>query len=355
MNLDRRTVLIGGGAGVGLIVAFALWPRHLSSDLAIEAGEQAFGNFIKIAREGRITVAVPQAETGQGIWTALPQIVADELGAAWETVAVEPAPLIDCLCQSAGDRDGLARRRRLVVAPRNRKRRTRRITADRPRSAPSRQPMRHAAAIARAMLVGAAADRWNVAPAECETGDGFVINGGRTFTFGELAEEAADRSPPSHAPLRDSAKGRLVGQPLIGSTDRRRRDGSWRFAGDVRLARHAVRSGSGRAAGRTPCGIFARRGEERARRAPRRRARRLDRRRGRKLVGRPSARIKAANPVFSGSRSPSDMRGLFEQALAERHGAERCGEAIMSSPSKDRVRSPRLIMSRRARISGSSR
>ena len=46
-----------------------------------------------MARDGRITVAVPQVETGQGIWTALPQIVADELGAAWETIAVEPAPL----------------------------------------------------------------------------------------------------------------------------------------------------------------------------------------------------------------------------------------------------------------------
>ena len=86
-------MLVGGGAGIGLIVAFALWPRHMRSDLALERGETGFGNFIKIARDGRITVAVPQVETGQGIWTGLPQIVADELGAAWETIAVEPAPL----------------------------------------------------------------------------------------------------------------------------------------------------------------------------------------------------------------------------------------------------------------------
>ena len=92
MKVNRRTLLIGGGAGVGLVVAFALWPRHLGTDLALGSGEQAFGNYIKIARDGRITVAVPQVETGQGIWTALPQIVADELGAAWETIAVEPAP-----------------------------------------------------------------------------------------------------------------------------------------------------------------------------------------------------------------------------------------------------------------------
>ena len=94
MKLDRRTLLIGGGAGVGLVVAFAAVaapPRQRRSRRA--RGEQAFGNYIKIARDGRVTVAVPQVETGQGIWTALPQIVADELGAAWETIAVEPAPL----------------------------------------------------------------------------------------------------------------------------------------------------------------------------------------------------------------------------------------------------------------------
>ena len=93
MKVDRRTVLIGGGTGIGLVVAFALWPHHLDSDLATARGEQAFGNFIKIAKNGQITVAVPQTETGQGIWTGLPQIIADELGASWDSIAVEPAPL----------------------------------------------------------------------------------------------------------------------------------------------------------------------------------------------------------------------------------------------------------------------
>ena len=98
-------MLIGGGAGVGLIVAFALWPRHIPSDLAAGKAKQAFGNFIKIARDGRITVAVPQVETGQGIWTALAQIVADELGAAWETIAVEPAPLTEAYANPLARKD----------------------------------------------------------------------------------------------------------------------------------------------------------------------------------------------------------------------------------------------------------
>ena len=221
MNLDRRTVLIGGGAGVGLIVAYALWPRGLASDLPVKPGEQAFGGFIKIARDGRVTVAVPQAETGQGIWTGLPQIVADELGAAWETVGVEPAPLTDAyanrLAGEQGWPEGL------------------RITAGSTSVRAFEQPLREAAAVARAMLVGAAADRWNVSPGECDTADGFVINGVKTFTFGELAEEAADRSPPSAPALRTADKRRLIGQPLQRLDGPAKTDGSLRFAGDVRL------------------------------------------------------------------------------------------------------------------------
>ena len=106
MNLDRRTLLIGGGVGVGLVVAFALWPDRLDSELALSPDEQAFGNFIKIARDGRITVAVPQVETGQGIWTALPQVVADELGADWGMVGVEPAPLTKAYANPLAEQEG---------------------------------------------------------------------------------------------------------------------------------------------------------------------------------------------------------------------------------------------------------
>ncbi len=208
--------MIGGGVGVGLIVAFSFWPRHLASDLPVEAGEQAFGNYIKIGRDGRVTVAVPQVETGQGIWTALPQIVADELGAAWETVAVEPAPFTGEYANSLFDNKL-------------------RITAGSTSVRAFEPPLREAAAIARAMLVGAAADRWNISAGECETADGFVINGVRTFSFAELAEEAADRTPPRRPQLRTGNKGRLIGQPLQRLDGPAKSDGSLRFAGDVRL------------------------------------------------------------------------------------------------------------------------
>ena len=214
-------MLIGGGAGVGLIVAFALWPRHPNSDLALEKGESAFGNFIKIARDGRITVAVAQAETGQGVWTALPQIVADELGADWDKVAVEPAPLTRAYANPLAKEEGWPEDGR--------------ITADSTSVRAFEPVLRHAAAVARAMLVGAAADRWNVEPDECDAADGLVMNRGRSFTFGELAEEAADRSPPGNPPLRATTTGRLMGQPLPRLDGPAKADGSWRFAADVRL------------------------------------------------------------------------------------------------------------------------
>lgn len=235
MKLDRRTLLIGGGAGVGLIVAFSLWPHDLDSDLSVRAGEQAFGNFIKIAKDGRITIAVPQVETGQGIWTGLAQVVADELGAAWETVAVEPAPLTgdygNSLAARSGWLDGVGYLRTYELEHEG----VMRITANSTSVRAFERPMREAAGVARSMLVGAAADRWNVGEAECETTDGFVINGVRTFTFGELAEEAAERTPPHSPELRQTKRQRLMGQPLQRLDGPAKADGSFRFAGDVRL------------------------------------------------------------------------------------------------------------------------
>jgi len=221
LKVDRRTVLIGGGAGIGLVVAFALWPWHMRSDLAAERGETAFGGFIKIARDGRLTVAVPQVETGQGIWTALPQIVADELGAEWNSIAVEPAPLTSAYANPLAKAEGWPKGARITAGSTS-------VRAFEP-------VLRHAAAVAREMLVGAAADRWTIDPKDCETADGFVMNRGRTFTFGELAEEAADRAAPLSPSLRQGAKGRLIGQALPRLDGPAKADGSWRFAADVRL------------------------------------------------------------------------------------------------------------------------
>jgi isoquinoline 1-oxidoreductase beta subunit len=301
LKLDRRTLLIGGGAGVGLIVGFALWPHHLQSELAVGRGEQAFGPFIKIARDGRITVAVPQVETGQGAWTALPQIVADELGAAWETIAVEPAPLAKAYANPLAKEEGWPKGIR--------------ITAGSTSVRAFERPLREAAATARAMLVGAAADRWNVDPGSCDTADGFVINGVRTFTFGELAEEAADRSPPMSTPLRQSTKGRLIGQPLPRLDGPAKADGSWRFAGDVRLpgmlfASVRMAPPGGRLTGFTREAIAQVPGVRHVTANDKWIAVVAD------TWWAAESALKAASPRSSGEHTPADVRPLFDEALA---------------------------------------
>jgi isoquinoline 1-oxidoreductase beta subunit len=300
LKIDRRTLLIGGGAGVGLIVGYALWPRHLKSELAVGDGEQAFGSFIKIARDGRVTVAVPQVETGQGIWTGLAQIVADELGAAWETIAVEPAPLVKASANPLAKEEGWPEGSR--------------ITAGSTSVRAFEQPLREAAATARTMLVGAAADRWNIDPASCDTADGFVINGVRTFTFGELAEEAADRTPPHRPAFRQSAKRRLIGRPLQRLDGPAKANGSWRFAGDVRLPGTlyaAVRMAppGGRLTSYFNEPIHTR-GVHHFTARDRWIAIVAD------TWWRAEALMKAIDPKFSGQRTAVDMRSLFDDALA---------------------------------------
>ena len=314
MKLDRRTLLIGGGAGVGLVIAYALWPGGLHTELAAKANEQTFGNYIKIARNGRVTVAVPQVETGQGIWTALPQIVADELGAAWDAVAVEPAPLTGAygngLAAAEGWLDGVSFLRSHRIESDGRMR----VTAGSTSVRAFEQPLREAAAVARAMLIGAAADRWNIDPSECETADSLVVSGGRTFTFGELAEEAADRSPPRAPPLRTTAKERLLGAPLQRLDGPAKTAGSIRFAGDVRLP--GMLYASVRAA--PPRGRLREFSKGAVETFPG--VRHLTVRD--RWIGvvaddcwTAEQALKAANPTFSGTRT-GDLRPLFEDALA---------------------------------------
>ena len=209
--VDRRTLLIGGGASVGLIIAFAAWPRRAGSPLRGAAGEEVFGPYLRIAKDGRVTVAVPQAETGQGAWTGLAQIAADELGAAWESVAVEPAPLAPVYVNA------------LVGETR--------LTAQSTSIREFEGPLREAAAMARAMLCQAAADQWNVDASTCTAQGGFVVSGAKRLGFGELAEAAAEMRVAA-APLR---RGTLAGQALPRLDLPAKSDGSLRFAGDVRL------------------------------------------------------------------------------------------------------------------------
>ena len=220
--VSRRTLLIGGGAGVGLIVAYLAWPRREGSPLRANTKEAVIGPFLKIATDGRVTLAVPQAETGQGIWTGLAQIAADELGAAWENMAVEPAPHGPAYANRLiGEEYGIATR----------------ITAGATSIRAFEQPLREAAATARALLCEAAAVKWSVSAIECDTIGGFVIHEGKRVGFGEVAADAVRFKPPKTPRSRGPGSGKLAGEPLPRLDLPAKSDGSLRFASDVRLPR----------------------------------------------------------------------------------------------------------------------
>jgi len=237
-SLTRRNILVAGGAGIGLVVAWGVWPRRYAPNLAVAADETLFGPYLKIARDGRVIVAVPQVEHGQGVYTTLPQIVADELGADWRTVAVEAAPAnplyanplaADALFAGAFDR----------VPPGMRDEHWTRdalmLTAASTSVRRFEQPLREAGAAARLLLCQAAAARWDADWRNCDTADGFVVLGGRRLRFGELAEAAARATLPDELPLRFGDTGRLSGQSLPRLDTPAKVDGSADFAADVRL------------------------------------------------------------------------------------------------------------------------
>ena len=220
--VDRRTLLIGGGAGVGLVVAFLAWPRREGSPLRAGAKEGVLGPYLRIATDGKVTLAVPQTEVGQGIWTGLAQIAADELGAAWEQMAVEPAPHGAAYVNQLFGRDFDV---------------TTRITAGSTSVRAFHRPLREAAAAARTLLCEAAAERWGVSAAECETEGGFVIHEGKRLGFGDVSADAAGLQPPDEPQLRAPGSGKLAGEPLPRLDLPPKTDGSFRFASDVRLPR----------------------------------------------------------------------------------------------------------------------
>jgi isoquinoline 1-oxidoreductase beta subunit len=237
-RIDRRTLLMGGGAGIGLVVAWSLWPRRYVGNLTADKGETIFGAWLKIGEDGRVTVAVPQAEHGQGVYTTLPQILADELGADWRTVAVEPAPSNPLYANPFGaaevfeqQDDTVLKRWRDAHAVRVGLTLTAGSTSVRSFEA----PLRAAGAAARVLLCKAAAARWKIDWQACQTGSGFVVYGKYRLRFAEIAAEAAGGSVPDPLPLRTDPTNRLTGQSLPRLDAPSKIDGSANFAGDVRL------------------------------------------------------------------------------------------------------------------------
>lgn len=254
MQVTRRGLVTGAALGGGIIVAWWLLPRAIPNPLIAGENEHLFDAWLKIGEDGVVTVAVPQLEMGQGITTLLPQIIAQELGANWQQIAVEPAPVSGAYGNVPLARKwlhmwdkvatGYSEDTDAILANRFAREERFNVTADGTSLYAYEEPCRMAAAAARAMLAMEAAERWDATWEECEVANGFVTLKGQRASFGELAQGAANRSPPDPPPIRPEAPGEEIFGATGGESDAlpfpridlpSKVDGSYQFASDIRL------------------------------------------------------------------------------------------------------------------------
>src|SRR6267154_5317337 len=197
-RMSRRQLLsVGAAAGGGFLIGWHRDPRPrvlAAADGATPAA-CAPNAFLRIGRDGRVTVIVCQVEMGQGTYTAMPMLMAEELEVGLDQVQVEHAPPNDKLYANPflGDQEtgGSSSVRGFY------------------------EPLRRAGATVRTMLVAAAAQTWDVDPASCRTKRGVVTHtpSGRTLSYGALAEKAAKLPVPEKVALKDPKDFALIGTP----------------------------------------------------------------------------------------------------------------------------------------------
>ncbi len=194
-GMDRRAFLQVTAAGAAFTMGISLGACRGETPPAAGDGVFAPDAWIRIAADGHVTVVVDRSEMGQGVSTALPMLVAEELDADWSRVRYEFAP-----ANRAYDNP-------LIGAQ---------ITGGSTSVRAAWGPLREAAATARAMLVAAAAAEWGVPAAECRTESSQVIHdaSGRRLDYGALALAAARLTPPADVPVKSPGAFRLLGTPV---------------------------------------------------------------------------------------------------------------------------------------------
>lgn len=237
-SATRRTLLIGGTATVGLAIGWAAWPRERRHNLAAREGTEIMNAWLRVGTDGRIIVICPQAEIGQGTHTGMAQLLADELGADWRTVEVEPAPLNPVYANRGLTADmtaelpGTLRPIANWVAAEAMTRMDAQLTGGSTSIRGFDQELREAGAAARSMLQMAAARQWDMDWTQCRTGEGFVTGGANRGSFAEFAAAAAQETPPAELELRPL---RAVGRSRPRLDVPAKVDGSATFGLDVRL------------------------------------------------------------------------------------------------------------------------
>ena len=244
---SRRRFMFGALAVTGaLTVGWGVLPprqRLNGNGLPVLEGEIALNGWLKIDRDGTVTVAMPRCEMGQGVHTALPMLVAEELDVPLSMVNIMQAPidriygnlsiLPDGLPFHPDDHGALSRSARWLTTKASRELGLM-VTGGSSSVKDAWQPMREAGATARAMLVAAAAAQWNVPIAECHTEAGSVVHqGGRRAAYGTLAA-AAVHSKPGQIALKSAQQYKLIGTPQLRRDTAGKVDGSAVFGLDVR-------------------------------------------------------------------------------------------------------------------------
>ncbi len=193
LTTNRRDVL---KAGAALTLSVALPRVGLAQIVAAKSGEWDANAFVRIAPDNTVTVIAKHLEMGQGTNTGLATLLAEELDADWSQIVVEGAPVNAKLYGNKALGGGQG-------------------TGGSTSIASSYDVMREAGAKARAMLVAAAAERWNVPAAEIAVSKGVITHSAskKSATFGELASAAAQMPIPAQVKLKDPKTFTLIGKP----------------------------------------------------------------------------------------------------------------------------------------------
>ncbi|MCS7210346.1 MAG: molybdopterin-dependent oxidoreductase, partial [Chloroherpetonaceae bacterium] len=190
-GVSRRTVLkVLSAAGAGLVLGFHLLPDDKHQIFAETSDQSSFepNAWLRIEQDGTITVTIGKVEMGQGVHTALPMIVAEELDADWTKVRVQQA--------DAHEKYG------------------RMGTGGSASVRTNWETLRKAGAAAREMLLAAAAKAMKVPERECRTEQGFVLHtSGKKMSYGELVPIAATLAPPQNPTLKSPTDFKLIGKP----------------------------------------------------------------------------------------------------------------------------------------------
>jgi isoquinoline 1-oxidoreductase beta subunit len=182
---------LGGGLLLGIdLAAFAAASDSQTSHVPFEPNA-----FLRIDADGRITFVMPFVEMGQGTYTSIPMLLAEELEVDVDRVVVEHAPADDKIY--ANPLIGIQ------------------MTGGSTSVRASWEPMRRAGATARVMLLNAAAGQWGVDPKSCEAADGYILHrsSARKVPYGDLADAAARLPMPQDVTLKEPKKFKLIGTP----------------------------------------------------------------------------------------------------------------------------------------------